>query len=261
LSIKGLVIDLDGSVYVGNRLISGVPEALEELRSKGIKVLFLTNNATKTPQEYLEKLEGMGIRVSMQEILTSGVIAASYVKRTRGPSRIFVVGTEALKEVLRSYGHEIVTSDSDVVVAGLDFDFDYQKLAKASREIRRGAKFVATNTDATIPLEDDVMPGAGSIVKAIEVASGARPLVVGKPSRIAMREAIMRLRLRPSEVLVVGDSPETDVKMGKRLNCLTALVLTGVTKEAALERLPEALRPHFVLKSLAEIRDLLKTQE
>jgi 4-nitrophenyl phosphatase len=257
LPIKGLVIDLDGSVYVGDKPISGVPEALEELRSKGIKLLFLTNNATKTPQEYVEKLEGMGIRASIEEVLTSSVIAASYIKRVYGPSRIFVVGTKALEEVLRSHGHEIVAFDSDVVVAGLDFNFDYQKLARASREIRRGAKFVATNTDATIPLEDGVMPGAGSIVKAIEIASGVRPLVVGKPSRIAMREALMRLGLRPSEVLVVGDRPETDVKMGKRFGCITALVLTGVVKEAALKGLPETLRPHFVLKSLAEVPRLI----
>ncbi|MCC6042661.1 MAG: HAD-IIA family hydrolase [Candidatus Verstraetearchaeota archaeon] len=257
MPIKGLVIDLDGSVYVGDKPISGVPEALEELRSKGIKLLFLTNNATKTPQEYVEKLEGMGVRASIEEVLTSSVIAASYIKRVYGPSRIFVVGTKALEEVLRSHGHEIVAFDSDVVVAGLDFNFDYQKLARASREIRRGAKFVATNTDATIPLEDGVMPGAGSIVKAIEIASGVRPLVVGKPSRIAMREALMRLGLRPSEVLVVGDRPETDVKMGKRFGCITALVLTGVVKEAALKGLPETLRPHFVLKSLAEVPRLI----
>jgi 4-nitrophenyl phosphatase len=257
LPIKGLVIDLDGSVYVGDKPISGVPEALEELRSKGIKLLFLTNNATKTPQEYVEKLEGMGVKASIEEVLTSSVIAASYIKRVYGPSRIFVVGTKALEEVLRSHGHEIVAFDSDVVVAGLDFNFDYQKLARASREIRRGAKFVATNTDATIPLEDGVMPGAGSIVKAIEIASGVRPLVVGKPSRIAMREALMRLGLRPSEVLVVGDRPETDVKMGKRFGCITALVLTGVVKEAALKGLPETLRPHFVLKSLAEVPRLI----
>lgn len=258
MPIKGLVVDLDGSVYVGDKPISGVPEVLEELRSKGIKLLFLTNNATKTPQEYLEKLNDMGIRASIEEILTSSVIAASYIRRVRGPSKVFVVGTRALKEVLRSHGHEVVASNSDVVVAGLDFNFNYQKLARALREIRRGAKFVATNTDATIPLEDGVMPGAGSIVKAIEVASGVRPLVVGKPSRIAMREALTRLRLGPSEVLVVGDRPETDVKMGKKSNCLTALVLTGVTKEVALEHLPEALRPHFVLKNLAEILRLIE---
>lgn len=258
MPIKGLVVDLDGSVYVGSKPIRGVPEALEELRSRGIKILFFTNNATKTPQEYLEKLKDMEIRASVEEILTSSVIAASYIMRIRGPSRIFVVGTEALEEVLRSHGHELVAFDSEVVVAGLDFNFNYQKLARASREIRRGAKFVATNTDATIPLEDGVMPGAGSIVKAIEVASGVRPLVVGKPSRIAMKEALMRLGLKPFEVLVVGDRAETDVKMGKKFGCTTALVLTGVTKEVTLKALPEALRPHFVLKSLAEVPRLIE---
>lgn len=253
MPIKGLIVDLDGSVYIGDKPIEGAPEAIEELRRRGIKVLFLTNNATKTPQEYLQKLESMGIRVALQEILTSSVIAASYIKRVYGPSKIYVVGTKALEDVLRSYGHEVVDSKSDVVVAGLDFNFDYQKLSRALREIRRGAKFIATNVDATIPVEGDVMPGAGSIVKAIEVASGVKPKVVGKPSRIAIKESLRRLRLRPEEVLVVGDRLETDIKMGKRFNCLTALVLTGVTKDVDFSTLPEMLRPHFIVKSLADL--------
>lgn len=253
MPIKGLIVDLDGSVYIGDKPIEGVPEAIEELKRRGIKILFLTNNATKTPQEYLQKLKSMGIRAILQEILTSSVIAASYIKQAYGPSKIYVVGTKALEEVLKSYGHEIVDSGSSIVVAGLDFDFDYQKLSIALREIKRGAKFIATNMDATIPVEGEVMPGAGSIVKAIEVASGIKPIVVGKPSKIAMRESLRRLKLRPEEVVVVGDRLETDVKMGRRFKCLTALVLTGVTKDIVFSNLPEQLRPHLVIKSLADL--------
>ncbi|MHC1600842.1 MAG: HAD-IIA family hydrolase [Candidatus Nezhaarchaeales archaeon] len=257
MTIKGVIVDLDGCVYVGNKPISGVPEALKELRSRGVRILFFTNNATKTPEEYLEKLMSMGIEASLNEIMTSSIIAASYIKRAYGPSRIYVVGTKALEEVIKSYGHEVVDSNSNVVVVGLDFDFNYQKLSKASREIRRGASFIATNADATIPVENDVLPGAGSIVKAIEVASGVKPIIVGKPSRIALKEALLRLQLKPEEVLVVGDRPETDVKMGKRLKCKTALVLTGVTKERDVGTLPEKLKPDFVIKSLRGLPSLL----
>lgn len=253
MSVKGLIVDLDGSVYVGDKPIEGVPEAIEKLRRRGIRILFLTNNATKTPQEYLQKLENMGIRVTLQDILTSSVIAASYIKQVYGPSKVYVVGTKALEKVLRSYGHEVVESGSSIVVAGLDFDFNYQKLSRALREIRRGAKFIATNRDATIPIDGDIMPGAGSIVKAIEVASGVKPVVVGKPSKIAIRESLKRLKLRPEEVLVVGDRLETDIKMGRRFKCLTALVLTGVTKDVVFSTLPEQLKPHLVIKSLAEL--------
>ncbi|MDH5816211.1 MAG: HAD-IIA family hydrolase [Candidatus Nezhaarchaeota archaeon] len=253
MPVKGLIVDLNGSVYVGDKPISGVPEALKELKRKGIKILFLTNNTTKTPQEYQQKLENMGIRVALNEILTSSMIAASYIKRTYGPSKVYVIGTKALEEVLRSYGHEVVASNSDIVVVGLDFDFNYQKLLKASREIRRGAKFIATNIDATIPVEGDIMPGAGSIVKAVEVASGVKPLVVGKPSKIALKEALRCLKLKPEEILVVGDRLETDIKMGRKFKCLTALVLTGVTRDVTSSSLPEHFRPHLVIRSLADL--------
>lgn len=257
MPVKGLIVDLDGSVYIGDKPIEGVPEALEELRRRGIKILFLTNNATKTPQEYLQKLEGMRIKATLHEILTSSVIAASYIKRVYGTSKVYVVGTKALEEVLISHGHEIVDSGSSVVVVGLDFDFNYQKLLKALREIRRGARFIATNMDATIPAEGDVMPGAGSIVKAIEMASGVKPIVVGKPSKVAIKESLRRLKLKPEEVLVVGDRLETDIKMGRRFNCLTALVQTGVSKNIVFSSLPEQLRPHIVIKSLAELPNVI----
>lgn len=253
MPVKGLIVDLDGSVYVGDKSVEGVPEALEKLRHKGIKILFLTNNATKTPQEYLQNLEGMGIGVALHEILTSSVIAASYIRRVYGPSKVYAIGTKALIEVLRSYGHEVVASNSSVVVAGLDFDFNYQKLSRALKEIKRGARFIATNMDATIPIEGGIMPGAGSIIKAIEFASGVKPLVVGKPSKIAIKEALKRLKLKPEEVLVVGDRLETDIKMGRKFKCFTALVLTGVTKEAVFSSLPEQLRPHLVVKSLVDL--------
>ncbi|MEM4575934.1 MAG: HAD-IIA family hydrolase [Candidatus Nezhaarchaeales archaeon] len=255
MPIRGLIIDLDGCVYIGDKPIYGVQEALQKLRSKGIKVLFLTNNSTKTPQEYLSKLESMNIKASLQEILTSSVIAASYVKRVYGPSRVYVVGTRALEEVLKFYGHEVVDAGSEVVIAGLDFNFNYQKLSRASKEIRRGARFIATNADATIPMEEDVMPGAGPIVKAIEVASGVKPLIVGKPSKIAIKEALRLLKLRPEEVLIVGDRPETDIKMGKKFNCLTALVLTGVIKKESLESMPKSLKPNLVVDSLRDLVD------
>lgn len=258
MPVKGLIVDLDGSVYVGDKPIKGVPEALEELRHRGIKILFLTNNATKTPQEYLQKLENMGIRVALHEILTSSVIASSYIRRVYGPSKVYAIGTKALEKVLRSYGHEIVDSGSDIVVVGLDFDFNYQKLSRALKEIKRGARFIATNMDATIPIEGDIMPGAGSIVKAVEVASGVKPLVVGKPSKIALKEALKRLKLNPEEVLVVGDRLETDIKMGRSFKCFTALVLTGVTKDIVFSSLPEQLRPHLVIKSLADLPYIIR---
>ncbi|RLF21295.1 MAG: HAD family hydrolase [Thermoprotei archaeon] len=257
MTIRAVIADLDGCVYVGDRPLEGVAEAISVLRRMGVKVLFMTNNATKKPEDYASKLRSMGVEASPKDILTSGVIAASYIKEAWGPSRVMVVGSRALEEVLEEFGHIRVTSNADVVVAGLDFDFNYAKLRDASREVRRGARFVATNTDATVPVEHDVLPGAGSIVKAIEVASGVKPIVVGKPSKIALREAMRRLKVKPSEVVVVGDRVETDVKMGKRLKCTTVLVLTGVTSTKDLGSLPRRLRPDFVIESLKNLPELL----
>ena len=257
MAIQGVIIDLDGCVYVGDRPVEGVAKTIKELRQRGLKLLFLTNNATKTPEEYVNKLKSMGIDASQNEILTSGIIAASYVRRVYGKSKIYVVGTQALENVLTNYGHEIVDSNADIVIVGLDFNFNYQKLLVASTEIRRGAKFIATNTDSTIPVEEGLLPGAGSIVKAIEVASGVKPVVVGKPSKIALREALRRIHVKPENAIVVGDRPETDVKMGKRFQCKTVLVLTGVIGKEGIKALPKKLKPDFVIESLNDLISLI----
>ncbi|MCS7139217.1 MAG: HAD-IIA family hydrolase [Candidatus Nezhaarchaeota archaeon] len=257
MDVKGVVIDLDGCIYIGDKPIDNVQRTLKVLRAQGVKLLFFTNNTTQTPEEYLEKLKGMDIEASPNEIMTSGVVAALYIKESYGPSKVYVIGSRALKELIERYGHSIVDHSPNVVLVGLDFDFNYQKLAKAVREIRLGAKFIATNTDPTIPVEDGVIPGAGSLVKAVEVASGVKPVVVGKPSKIALRLALARLNLRAKDVLIVGDRLETDIRMGKKFNCKTALVLTGATKEEDLKAIPQKLRPDFVISSLRDLPKLI----
>jgi len=256
LRIKGLIIDLDGCVYVGNKVVEGVPEALEELAKRGIKLLYLTNNSSKTAYEYSKKLKDMGIKAETNDILTSAEATACYIAERYGArgKKVFLIGSEAFKAELEKRGLAVVDSlDVDFVVLGVDFSFNYDKLTKACRAILRGAKFIASNLDATIPSEEGILPGAGSLASAVTKATGVKPIVVGKPSKRIILEALRRLGVGKEEVAIVGDRIETDIKAGKSTDIYTILVLTGVTSLEKLLEVDEKLRPDLVIDSLADI--------
>jgi len=158
-------------------------------------------------------------------------------------------------------GHTVLNlrenHEAEFVVACLDFDFNYEKLKNACQAIYNGARFIATNADPTVPVEDRLIPGAGAIVAAISKATGRRPLVVGKPSRIIMRVALEKLGVEGSETVVVGDRLDTDVRAGWKINALTVLVLTGATSLRDLERW-RGVKPSLVLESVRELPEALK---
>ncbi len=259
--IKALIIDLDGVVYRGNTAIPGVQKAIEELKSIG-KLLFLTNNATLTRADYVKKLDRMGIKTSVNEILTSAYAAAVYLERDGKGSKVYAIGEKGLKSELKAKGFKLLSlkkaEDADYVVVGLDRKFNYKKLTAGLKAILKGAKFIATNTDATWPYEKGVLPGAGSMVAALEACSKVKPIVIGKPSRIIMEIALEMLEVSSSEVLVVGDRLETDILAGKLINAKTALVLTGVTSVKDVEKAPDKMKPDLVVQSLAHLPAALK---
>ncbi len=261
MGIKAVIFDLDGCLYRGDIPIEGASEALEELREIGFKVMFLTNNATKTVEEYTSRLNKLGIKCQMEEVLTSGLATSIYLAERYGRVRVSPVGGRALEEELRRMGHTVLNlrekPEVEFVVACLDFDFNYEKLKYACQAIYGGARFVATNTDPTVPVEDRLIPGAGAIVAAISKATGRRPLVVGKPSPIIMRIALRKLGVNGFETVVVGDRLDTDVKAGWRINALTVLVLTGATSLRDLERW-RGIKPSLVLESVRELPKVLR---
>jgi len=261
MGFKAVILDLDGCVYRGRKPIEGAAEALDTLRDMGLKLLFLTNNATKTVEDYVAKLNAMGIRCLENEVLTSGYATSIYLADRYGRVRVLPVGGEALERELSRIGHEVLDwrrgGDPEFVVACLDFEFSYEKLKRACLAVFRGARFVATNTDPTLPVEDHLLPGAGSIVAAISKATGKRPLVIGKPSRRIMDIALKRLGVDGSETVVVGDRLSTDVRAGKRIGAFTVLVLTGASSLADLERWRYG-QPDLVLKSVSELPRALK---
>ena len=247
MDFKGFVIDLDGVVYRGKELISDSNRRIASLKKKS-KVLFLTNNSTKTRAEYVEKLRGFGINVDEKEIITSGYAAALYIKENyRNPS-VFVIGEEGLKKELGWQGIQTGWRECDVVLVGLDRDFNYSKMALALRFIQNGADFIATNTDTTLITESGMLPGAGAIVNAVQTVCGKEPTVIGKPSDIIAKIVLDRLKLNPEEVLLLGDRLETDIAMGNKAGMKTALVLTGYSKREDIEK--TKIDPDYVLDKL-----------
>ncbi len=258
---KGVIIDLDGCVYLGERLVEGSDKAVERLLERGVKVLFLTNNSTQTSRDYCLKLRRLGVICREEMVLTSGEATAQYILDNSGPSRVLPITGRGFREYCVRMGHVVLSPErwpeADYVVVGLDRDITYEKMRAAVRAIHRGARYLATNLDATLPTDEGPEPGAGAIAASITTASGVEPLVIGKPSRIIMEIALERLGIGPGDVLVIGDRLETDVMAGRNIGADTALVLSGAASREDLEKVGERVRPTYVAENLHRLVERL----
>lgn len=244
------VFDGDGVLWRGEEPIESAIEAVKKLRKAGKTVVLLTNNSTLSRRDYRYKLRRLGVDLPLENIYTSSYGAALYL-RERGTPRVYVVGERGLKEEIREAGARI-TWKAECVVAGLDRRFNYNKLSIATRLIRGGACFIATNRDATLPAEHGLLPGAGSIVAAIEAASGSRAeATIGKPETYLLEMISRDFKAGRDEMIMIGDRLDTDVEAAQNFGCSSILVLTGVH---GLEDLRSgAVKPTFVLRSLSEM--------
>jgi HAD superfamily hydrolase (TIGR01450 family) len=255
--IEGLVCDMDGVLYRGSEAIPGAVEALASLRARGVRLVFCTNNSRSTVEQYIEKLRSLGIEASPEELLTSAVVTAEVLAR-RGMDgrRALVVGGDGLRAALASIGIEITDDPerADLVAVGWDPAFDYDAMRRAARAARAGADFVATNDDAAFPAggegEVELWPGAGAILASIEVASGRRAEIMGKPHRPTMEAAAKRLA-GANRIAIVGDRAETDLAGGEAMDWVTILVLSGVTSRADVATVVP--KPDVVLDSIADL--------
>lgn len=227
------VFDLDGTLYRGNEPVAGAAETLSRLRAEGSAIRFLTNNSSQTPEAQAAKLLSMCFEAQVEEITTSGMGAADYLVRQNSP-HAFVVGEPGLAEVLTRSGIEVVDDDpADAVVVGICRSFTYDLLNEAMQRILAGARFIATNPDSSYPLEGGrLIPGAGSIVAAVQTACGKEPVMIGKPNPYLIEMILSETGIAPTDALVVGDRFETDIESGRRAGCDTLLVLTGVSASA-----------------------------
>ncbi len=242
------VLDLDGVLWLSEQPIAGASEAVEALRTRGDRVVFLTNNSAATVDDYVAKLARMGVAAEPDELVTSAMAAASLVS---AGERVLVCAGPGVQQALRDRGCEPVRhGDADAVVVGWHTDFDYLRLTAAARAVATGARLIGTNDDATYPTPDGPLPGGGAILAAVAYATGVTPEVAGKPHDAVM--ALLRGRW-PDVAVVVGDRPSTDGLLARRLGARFALVLSGVTSAADLPVDPE---PDIVARDLLELTNL-----
>lgn len=249
-----VVFDLDGVVYIGPEPVAGAAESIELLRNAGWQILFATNNSSTTPEKVAEVLmTRSGVCIATSSVVTAGMSVAHYLKTADIPSA-FVVGSQALKDTISAAGVVVSESaESRSVVVGLDRELTYERIDQASRMIRSGAHFVATNTDATFPTVSGVVPGAGAIVAAIAYAAAEDFVACGKPHAPMIQ--LLNERIVGERVVVVGDRPETDVALAKAAGWTSVLSLTGVTTSS--DRIEPAFKPDIVISSMFELPGVL----
>jgi HAD superfamily hydrolase (TIGR01450 family) len=244
------LLDLDGVVYVGPDAVPGVPAALEAARAQGMRLGFVTNNASRTPEEVAGHLRELGIPADSPDVITSAQAAATVVAGRLGPgARVLPVGGPGVAAALAAAGLSVVQRAEDrpvAVVQGYGRDVGWAKLAEAVVAVRNGARHVATNADPTIPSPRGPLPGNGALVRVVSDVTGKQPLVTGKPDPAMHEECVRRTAAR--RPLVVGDRLDTDIEGARRAGAASLLVLTGVTDPAALlaatpEHRPDLLAP------------------
>jgi phosphoglycolate/pyridoxal phosphate phosphatase family enzyme len=254
-----LVFDLDGVIYRGDTPVPGAIPTLHALAAAGHRLFFLTNNSTRFRRDYAEKIARMGYPATPEQVMTSAYATGLYLQHQGAQGRrVFLIGEHGLAEEMTVAGLQVVPLEdegrADYVVVGLDRTLTFDKLNRAFQEVQAGATFIATNKDATYPMEEGKeIPGGGSMVAALEYAVGRVPIAIGKPEPYTL-EAILRLANgRPEDAIMVGDRLETDIQVGKRLGLTTALPLTGVTTRTHLAAATPDQRPDYVMQSLDEL--------
>jgi 4-nitrophenyl phosphatase len=255
--LRALIVDMDGVLYRGNYVLPGTRGFLAFLREQGICFTLATNNATKTPQQFVERLAGMGVTIQPEEVMTSALATASYLASIAAPgTRVFVVGQDGLRDALLEAGFVLVEDEAEYVVAGMDFRIGYERLAQATLQIRAGARFIGTNPDRTFPSERGIVPGAGSLLAFLETATDVKPTVIGKPATAMIEQAIERMGAEPGTTAVLGDRLETDILAGQRANLPTILVLSGVTDRELLKK--SEIQPDLVFDDVGHLHAVWK---
>ena len=250
---RGWLFDLDGTVYLGERLVPGADRVIAALRADQRRVGFLSNKPLYTRDDYAAKLSRLGIRATPDDVINSSLVLARHLATLDPGAPVFVIGEPPLIGELGAHGFD-VRFDHHVrwVVIAFDRTFDYAKLNTALQAVRQGARLIATNADRTCPTEDGEIPDCAGMIAAVEAVTGhIVEAIVGKPSRIILDVSLKALGVSAGECVIVGDRIETDIVMGKRLGLATVLVLSGITR-ADDPRIAE-IAPDLVVDSVAEL--------
>lgn len=264
--VRALVLDLDGVVYIENRLLPRVRSTISALRSRGLKVLFVTNNAETTRSGFARRLSRLGVPCRPGEIINAARAAALHLARTfRRGSRFFVFGGKGLAPELAAAGMRPVTVRTRTewrefrssparirgVVTGFNRSLTYWSLCAAHHALQRGARLIACNWDSTYPVRGGDLPGTGALVRLLETSSGQPSFLIGKPSPVMFRLLLREHGLAPRQAIVVGDRLEIDIAAGRAAGVFTVLVLTGIARRRDVAR--ARIRPHLVLRELSDV--------
>ena len=247
---RNLIIDVDGVLRRSQQVLPGATEFLPWIKQRGMNYCIVTNNSMPTLAQYCATFAGMGIITDEQHLISAATGTAWYLKKLAPQgAKVYIVGQEGLRQAVLADGlYTIDEQNAEYVIVAIDRAFTYAKLDRACTLIRNGARFIASNTDATYPMEVGVMPGAGSIVAAVQTCAGVKPVVIGKPERILFDMALDMMKARRDETIVLGDRLDTDIAGGVAAGMASIMVLTGVNtrEEAAVS----SVKPTFIFDDL-----------
>lgn len=255
-TIKAFVLDMDGTIYLGNHLLPGAKDFIQQLQHSETPFLFLTNNSSKHRKMYADKLSGLGLLIDPSAIFTSGEATAIFLKeRFPESNRIDLYGTAALEEEFAGYGFQLYGEHPQAVVLGFDTTLTYEKLWRLCDRVREGLPYFATHPDINCPLENGVMPDIGAIIAFVEASTGRRPdYVIGKPNPPIVESLIKRLGVPANQICMIGDRLYTDVALSQA-GIRTVLVLSGETKAEDIPNSP--FKPDVVVENIGELLNYL----
>lgn len=253
--IHHLLIDLDGVLYRGSTPLPDARAFITWLRDRDISFRLVTNNATLTPQQYVEKLSAMGIEIGAGEVFTSALATGMYLRDHRnGTASAQVIGETGLRTAVEGSGLRLVDRDGDWVVVGLDRTVTYDKLASAALALERGARFVGSNPDTSFPTERGLVPGAGALLATLVATTGRQPVVIGKPEPLMLELAMRDAGGTLFDTAMLGDRLDTDIAAAERIGMTSILILTGVSKRDDLSHTPTP--PDLVVDTLSQLMSL-----
>ncbi len=255
---KLFVFDMDGTIYLGERVFPEAIALIKRLRADGKRVLFFTNNASHTPSFYIDKLNRLGFEPRENEIMTSGDVTVEFLKKQRKGKSVYLVGTPELEQSFREHG--ILLTDGlsgDIVITSFDTTLTYEKLSRACRLIMNGAEYLSTHPDFNCPTEDGFIPDSGAISAFVTASTGKAPRYFGKPYPEAMDTICSYTGVSKDDAAVVGDRLYTDIAIGKLSGVTAILVLTGETQPSDLDGLDDKDMPDIVLADTKELENMI----
>jgi NagD protein len=250
-SKDGFIIDMDGVIYHGNKLLPGVTDFLTWLESSGKKYLFLTNSPERTPKELHEKMKRLGINVGEEHFYTSALATASFLASQNPNGSAYIIGDAGLIHAMYSVGYTVNNVSPDYVVVGDPRSYNFEKIEMAINLVIRGAKLIGTNSDISGPVENGIVPSTKALIAPIEIATGKKAYFVGKPNPLMMRSALKRLGVKREDAVVIGDRMDTDVICGLESEIDTLLVLSGITTRNDINNFP--YRPKYILNGVVDL--------